>query len=65
MLIAAFSYFHEFEGMQIFKAMLLTLLGMAIIAILIFVVYMLVQQLVSTILVVFNELLFGIRTNWR
>ena len=65
MLIAAFSYFHEFEGMQIFKAMLLTLLGMAIITILIFVVYMLVQQLVSTILVVFNELLFGIRTNWR
>lgn len=65
MLIAAFSYFHEFEGMQIFKAIFLTLLGMAIIAILIFVVYMLIQQLVSTVLVVFNEFLFGVRTNWR
>lgn len=65
MIIAAFSHFHEFEGVEIFKAILLTLLGMAIILILVFVVYMLVQQFVSTFLQLFNEILFGIRVGWR
>lgn len=65
MLIGAFSNFHEFEGMGIFKAILLTLLGMAIILILVFVVYMLVQQFVSTFLQLFNEVLFGIKVGWR
>ncbi len=65
MIIGAFSNFHEFEGFEIFKAILLTLLGMAIILVLIFVVYMLVQQFVSTFLQLFNEILFGIKVGWR
>ena len=62
MLAATFTYFHEFEGGSIIRAFFLTLLGMAILAILIFVFYMLIQQLVSTVLVVCNEIMFGIRS---
>lgn len=65
MLISALSNFHEFEGFGIFKAILLTLIGMLIILVLVFVVYMLVQQFVSTFLQLFNEILFGIKVGWR
>ncbi len=65
MIMGALSNFHEFEGFEIFKAILLTVLGMLIILVLVFVIYMLVQQFVSVFLQVFNEILFGIKVGWR
>lgn len=61
MMIQAFVYFHEFEGSEIIKAFVLTLIGMAVIAILAFLVYMLMQQLISTVIIVVNEIQFNIR----
>ena len=61
MIIQAFVYFHEFEGGVIVKALLLTVVGMAVIAILAFLVYMLAQQLISTVIIIVNEIQFSIR----
>ena len=64
MMIQAFVYFHEFEAGDIIKSFVLTIIGMAIIAILIFVVYMLMQQLISTLIIIVNEIQFNIRMGW-
>ena len=64
MMIQAFVYFHEFEGGEIVKSFVLTILGMAVIAILAFLVYMLMQQLVSTAIIIINEIQFSIRMGW-
>ncbi|MBQ8683449.1 MAG: YIP1 family protein [Clostridia bacterium] len=61
MIIAAFMNFHEFEFGKAVLSIILTVIGMVIIAVLIFIVYSLFQQLFSNVLVLVNEIIFRIK----
>lgn len=61
MIIAAFVNFHEFEFSKAVLSIILTVIGMVVIAVLIFLVYSLFQQLISNIMVLINEIIFRIR----
>lgn len=61
MLISAFMIFHEYELSRAIGALLLTVVGMVICVALLFLLYSLAQQFFSTILTVFNEMIFRLR----
>jgi len=61
LIVSAFMNFHEFEFSKAILAIVLTFIGMIIIAILVFLVYSLFQQLFSNIMVLVNEIVFRIK----
>ena len=61
MMIAAFVNFHEFEFSKAVLSIFLTLIGMIVIAVLIFLVYSLFPQLFSNLMVLVNEIIFRIK----
>lgn len=63
MLMTAFMTFHEFEVGKALFSLLITMIGMFLIVFLVFLMYSLFQQVVSTILTVFNEISFRFRAS--
>lgn len=61
MLMTAFMTFHEFEVGKALLSLLITFIGMFLIVFLVFLLYSLFQQVVSTVLTIFNEISFRIR----
>jgi hypothetical protein len=61
LLISAFMIFHEYEFGRAVCALILTVVGMLICVALLFLLYSLAQQFISTILTVFNEMIFRMR----
>ena len=61
LIIIAFINFHEFEYSKAILSIILTFIGMIIIAVLIFLVYSLFQQLFSNIMIFFNEIIFRVK----
>ncbi len=61
LIIAAFVNFHEFEFSKAVLSIILTVIGMVVIAVLIFLVYSLFQQLFSNVMVLINEIIFRIK----
>lgn len=60
MIIAAMMHFHEFEFHKAVTSIIITGVGMLIIAILVFLIYSLFQQLYTNLLILINEIIYRI-----
>ena len=61
-LMSAFSVFHEYEIGKSILILIVTLIGMLLIAVLMFLMYNLVQNVLETVKTVFSEIVFRINT---
>ena len=60
--MSAFSVFHEYEIGKSILILIVTLIGMLLIAVLMFLMYNLVQNVLETVKTVFSEIVFRINT---
>ena len=60
--MSAFSVFHEHEIGKSILILIVTLIGMLLIAVLMFLMYNLVQNVLETVKTVFSEIVFRINT---